>query len=246
MLARSIVGHGGFDAVEVGKAYRAWRDSGPFDIGGTTSRGLSGQPDDASQANGALMRVSPLAVRAHRLLPDRMAAVAREDASITHPNPVCGDASSAFCVAIAYAIDKGGDARAAYTAALDWARKAQVHPSVLQALEAAANEPPREYSHQMGWVLIALQNAFYQLLHAATLEAGLVDTVRRGGDTDTNGAIAGALLGAVHGREGVPQRWRRAVLSCRPIGGTHPRPKTFWPVDVLELAEQLLAHGPQG
>jgi ADP-ribosylglycohydrolase len=58
----------------------------------------------------------------------------------------------------------------------------------------------------MGWVLIALQNAFWQLLHAATLEEGVIDTISRGGDTDTTAAIAGALLGAVHGRQAIPPR----------------------------------------
>jgi ADP-ribosyl-[dinitrogen reductase] hydrolase len=66
-----------------------------------------------------------------------------------------------------------------------------------------------------------------------------------GGDTDTNAAITGALLGAVHGREAVPQRWRRVLLSCRTMICTHPRPKTFWPVDALELAEALLALGQE-
>jgi ADP-ribosylglycohydrolase len=98
----------------------------------------------------------------------------------------------------------------------------------------------------MGWVLIALQNAFYQLLHAPNVEEGVVDTVMRGGDTDTTAAIAGALLGAVHGLQGVPQRWVDTLLSCRPQPGTataHPRPPEFWPVDALELAEALLAAG---
>jgi ADP-ribosylglycohydrolase len=109
------------------------------------------------------------------------------------------------------------------------------------ALEAAAAEPPAEYARHMGWVLIALQNAFYQALHAETLEGGVVQTVMAGGDTDTNGAVAGALLGAVHGRAAIPPRWRRLVLSCRALPGTgRPRPRCLWPVDVEELAEALL------
>lgn len=42
---------------------------------------------------------------------------------------------------------------------------------------------------------IAFQNAFFRLLHSSTLECGIVESVRAGGDTDTNAAIAGALLG---------------------------------------------------
>jgi len=94
-------------------------------------------------------------------------------------------------------------------------------------------------------VLIALQNAFYELLHAPSLEEGVVRTVRRGGDTDTNAAIAGALLGAVHGRDAVPVQWRQMILSCRPVAApaAHPRPLAYWPADVYELSERLLVAG---
>jgi ADP-ribosylglycohydrolase len=96
-------------------------------------------------------------------------------------------------------------------------------------------------------VLIALQNAFYQALHAATFEDGLVATVMGGGDTDTNAAIAGALLGALHGARAVPAQWRQMVLTCRPQHGApgvqQPRPPVVWPVDALQVAEQLLVAG---
>src|SRR5262249_7855271 len=118
---------------------------------------------------------------------------------------------------------------------------------VRQALEAARLDPPDDFLTQQGWVLIALQNAFYQLLHAATLEDGVIDTVMRGGDTDTTAAVAGALLGAVHGRTPRPKRWEEAILACRPEPGNprtrHPRPPEFWPNDVPELAEKLLLAG---
>ena len=92
---------------------------------------------------------------------------------------------------------------------------------------------------------IALQNAFHELLHAPSLEEGVVATVRRGGDTDTNAAIAGALLGAVHGREAVPAQWRSMILSCRPLPprARRPRPRACWPTDLLEIAERLLLAG---
>jgi hypothetical protein len=71
--------------------------------------------------------------------------------------------------------------------------------------------------------------------------------VRAGGDTDTTAAIAGALLGAVHGRGGIPAQWMDRVLTCRPIHGLQgvkqPRPASYWPVDALALAERLLLAG---
>ena len=93
-------------------------------------------------------------------------------------------------------------------------------------------------------MLIAVQNAFYQLLNAPDAVEGVVRTVRSGGDTDTNGAITGALLGAVYGREAWPEQWQAMVLSCRPLHGVtptrQPRPAAFWPADALQLAERLL------
>jgi len=120
-----------------------------------------------------------------------------------------------------------------------------VHEEVVDTLELARLAPPSDYMQNQGWVLLALQNAFYQLLHSDSVAAGVADTVGRGGDTDTNAAIAGALLGAVRGRDSIPLEWRSAVLTCRAVDCLHPRPVTFWPVDALELAEALVVTGPK-
>ena len=145
-------------------------------------------------------------------------------------------------MAVAHAIGTGLGAAAAYEAALRWAREAGAEPAVVEALDHAAVSAPACEGDSQGWVLIALQNAFYELLHASTLEAGVVATVQRGGDTDTNAAVAGALLGAVHGRTAVPFQWRQMVMSCHthPSVSRRPRPATYWPADVLEVAERLL------
>jgi len=97
-------------------------------------------------------------------------------------------------------------------------------------------------THQ-GWVLIALQSAFHQLFSASSVEEALVATVGAGGDTDTNAAIAGALLGAAQGREAFPSRWILPLLACRPLavaGAQRPRPIAYWPDDALDLAEALV------
>ncbi|MNC96779.1 ADP-ribosylglycohydrolase [compost metagenome] len=68
-------------------------------------------------------------------------------------------------------------------------------------------------------------------------------TVAAGGDTDTNAAICGALLGAALGRAAVPSRWILPVLACRAAldaGAPRRRPAAYWPDDILELAEALL------
>jgi len=200
-----------------------------------------------SQANGALMRVSPLAIYSWQAEPDQAAAWARDDAAMTHPHPVCRDANALFVVAVAYAIRTGADARVVFDHARDWASRSGLHPDILETMQEAETSAPVCDASNQGWVRVALRNAFYELLHAENFEEGIVRTVMRGGDTDTNAAIAGALLGAVHGRDAVPAVWQRMVLTCRPLsaelGHRRARPKPVWPVDAMHMAERLLSLG---
>ena len=242
-LARVLVERGEFDVGAVREAYVAWLDTGPFDAGITVTGALRGRMNPHSQANGALMRISPLAIfgATHELTD--VAAWARTDAGITHPNRVCLEANELFAMAIAHVIRTGCDRRELYRRIVGWAEEADVDSSLLEAVRGAAVAPPDDFLSQAGWVLIAFRNALWQLLHAVDLEEGVVDTVMRGGDTDTNAAIGGALLGAVWGIAAIPAQWTNAVLSCRADrdrpGVANPRPQQFWPVDALELAGRL-------
>jgi len=244
-LARSILARGRFECEAALEAYREWLRSSPFDVGGTVGAALRGHPNTQSQANGSVMRAAPLGIHAHALAPALAAELARQDSRLTHPNPACGDAAAAFVVAVAHAIREGDGPEGAWRAAVDWAAGAGAARLVIEALEAARLAAPVCDGESRGWVKVALQNAFHELLHAPSLEEGVVATVRRGGDTDTNAAIAGALLGAVQGREAVPAQWRSMVLSCRPLPprAQRTRPRAYWPVDVMEIAERLLLAG---
>ena len=147
-------------------------------------------------------------------------------------------------MAIAHAVRTGIDARSLYEKIVSWAGEMEVADALKEVIFKASEAPPENYLSHQGWVLIAFQNALWQLLHAPSLEEGVVDTISRGGDTDTNAAICGELLGAVQGREAIPEQWVECLLNCCPKAGVagvrHPRPECFWPVRVLELAERLL------
>ena len=245
LLARSIVSQGEFNKEEVRKAYVFWLNSGPFDCGFTIRSALSGRPVPDSQANGAMMRISPLGIFGANYTLDQVAEWARQDAALTHIHRVCQEANALFAMAIAHAVRTGCSARDLYGETTAWAKEMEVDHSLKQTIAAAADSPPDDFKHKEGWVLIAFRNALWQLLNAESVEEGIVDTVMQGGDTDTNAAICGALLGAVHGREAIPERWIETIQNCRPRAGTpgvyKPRPEVFWPADALELAEQLVS-----
>ncbi|TVQ36251.1 MAG: ADP-ribosylglycohydrolase family protein [Spirochaetaceae bacterium] len=175
---------------------------------------------------------------------EQLAAWARQDAELTHPHPVCLHANELFTCAIARAVRNGAGPHELYGFICARAASTPTPEPLMRTVRQAAESPVADCTAQAGWVLIALQNALWQLLHAATLEDAVIDTVMRGGDTDTNAAICGALQGAVHGLEALPQRWVDAILDCRPERGRpgvqHPRPPAYWPVEALELPRQLL------
>ncbi|MEZ5975598.1 MAG: ADP-ribosylglycohydrolase family protein [Planctomycetota bacterium] len=244
LLARLLIQRRAYDAEAALAAYRYWIDSGPFDCGLTISAGLSGSLNGESQANGAMMRISPLGIFGARHALANVADWAMRDAALTHPNPICLEANALFTMAIAHAIATGCNPRELYQAIQQWAEEREVQANLAAAIAEAAHSPPKDYVGQQGWVLIAFRNALWQLLHAPDLQTGVIDTVMRGGDTDTNAAICGALLGAVYGQDAIPAQWSECLLNCRPQAGQpgvhRPRPECFWPVDALELADQLV------
>ena len=188
------------------------------------------------------MRVSPIGIWARQ--PEVADRFAREDSGLTHPNEVCVDACGVFAAAITEGIHSG-DRREMLRVAL----AQTLTDPVKNALARAANgeAPQGYYGGKSGWVLIALQNAFCRLQRGESVEEALVETVRKGGDTDTNAAIAGALLGSADALSTIPQRWIMPIQACRPhgaLGAHNPRPMTYWPDDLAAIAEALLVARP--
>jgi ADP-ribosylglycohydrolase/fructose-1,6-bisphosphatase/inositol monophosphatase family enzyme len=245
-LARCLVAEGRFREEKVAEAYLDWFRSGPFDCGSTTAGGLRAiaagrRADSDSQANGALMRVCPIGVL-HAGNPGKAALDAAQDARLTHPSPLCVAASSAYAAAIAVGV-AGGDREAMWAAAHAGCEGNPAGALVQAELLTSRRQPPESCS---GWVMNAFQNAFHFLMSGVPLAEAIRRTVKRGEDADTNAAICGALIGAVEGRDGIPVYWRNLIATCRPIaelGHIRPRPKDYWPDDVMDLAEALLAAG---
>jgi len=102
-------------------------------------------------------------------------------------------------------------------------------------LDAATHDSPKLYSPGLhvhrtaGFVRVAFRLAFWHAVHTRSWRDALVDVASRGGDSDTNAAIAGALLGARDGASTIPAAWIERVLAVTQPGPTdwaeahHPR-----------------------
>lgn len=251
-LSRSIVANGSYDPALARTAYRDWLLSSPFDCGNTVRRGLGGQPNPFSEANGAMMRAAPLGILCAGLGIERAFAHAAEDARLTHPNPVATTANQ-FYVGLVARLVRDGDPDDRLGLVRDVVAALQMHGAPKEGVEAVARivedaltSEPADYATNQGWVRIALHNALWHWNVAPDVETALVDTISQGGDTDTNSAICGALLGAAHGASSIPIRWREEIDGCRPDQGSRrPRPGMHWPNESARQARDLLLAGEQ-
>lgn len=245
-LIRSLKSSPEYNEKAAMREYVVWYQSHPFDIGGTTSQALSssGKRKNAeSQANGAMMRVSPLAVRYYRD-PTQAGAMAFADAGLTHPSIICRQANQAFARGIAFAIKNDTSPEDICAVMLgDGTPETDYEASVKAAIsDGMEKRPEGEMAQHTGFVLLALQNAVYQLTHANGVYEAIIDSVKQGGDTDTTAAIAGALVGARSGMSGIPQQWLDTVQGCDTTAGSHPRQQYQEMIrSISGLAESLLA-----
>ncbi len=234
-LLHSLLHCGSFNAADVLDSYREWLDSAPMDAGQTITDALSGESSHDSQANGALMRIAPLALFAALNPECDWEGAAEEDACLTHVHPKCAHANIIFVESLLLAL-RGEQPMLIYAAALSRAALLR-EDTLLARLKAASTEEPA-YTPCAGWVEIAFQSAYYWLLHtkdAAGVSAALLAIVNQLGDPDTNAAIAGALLGARFGESAFPDTWRQLVLK-----GSLDRPQIYRPSSGIAALEHLI------
>ncbi len=163
-----------------------------------------------SLGNGAAMRIAPVAVR---FFDDSvlLATQVRRSARITHAHPIGIDGAQVQAAAIAAALD-GEDPLAA---AVHAARTREVRAAIVEvqrrthdgltpeSLAGGRGIPPTADATVAAAVVAATQ--------ARSFEAAVTVAIRAGGDTDTAGAMTGAIAGARFGAAAIPARWMEAL-----------------------------------
>ena len=230
---------GGFDESEALAGYQRWMATDPFDAGNTCRSALErGEKDHGSQANGALMRISPLAV-AYAGKPEEAERFARADAELTHPNPMTVAANAVYAGALADVLG-GADPQQALRTRLERENLDQYRDDrAIARGDTTATWETQLPNNGGGWVCTALNAVVYHVAQGTDFEEALVQTIALGGDTDTNAAIVGAFLGGVVGEQAIPQRWRDIIDAIEPPLA-HNRPERYVPRP-REWAAALLA-----
>ncbi|GMS91504.1 hypothetical protein PENTCL1PPCAC_13679, partial [Pristionchus entomophagus] len=138
------------------------------------------------------------------------------DTLLTHSNPVAIEATKTYAL-ILFHLVRGKTPEEAIESALSTVNSKEIRSLVDAAREKAVpvTLPDGSASNgddsNIGYFGVSLQIAVHYLLHASSFSSGVESAVAIGGDTDTNGCIAGALLGARFGQEGIPAEWIQSV-----------------------------------
>jgi ADP-ribosylglycohydrolase len=159
-----------------------------------------------SKGCGGVMRVAPIG-----LVSSEPFRVAAEAAAITHGHP-SGYLSAGTFASILAGLGRGDDMVASLEGSLQelaaWPDHDETSAALRDALDLAGSaEPVPENVERLGdgWTgEEALSIAVFCALTARDFRSGVALAVNHGGDSDSTGAIAGNLLGAASGVEGLP------------------------------------------
>jgi len=230
VLAQAILELGKFDREHAAFKFAGWiaaSDTGVKEARGvgagcrTACRRLRDDPGEPSGVDsagcGAAMRASPIGLRYFHDR-DALFHAAVDQALLTHTDPRAVAGSVAVACAVAAGIldegdlDKPGLLKSVADAVekVDRATASKI-AGLSDYLDASAEEG-FAYTGTGGITIETVPAALFAFIRTPyDLEETVVTAVNAGGDTDSIGAIAGAVSGAFNGMGAIPARWKENV-----------------------------------
>jgi len=227
-VAESLLRCQGFDGADMARTFarnyqlEPWRGYGPGPprIFRMVSAGVPWEEAalklyrGGSFGNGAAMRVAPIGVLYHDD-PIKLREIAHKSSQITHAHELGkeGAALQAYAVALATTLaPAAGFDRRGFLARLRDFVSGEVYREKLSKIEALLPSPDRErVVLELGHGIEApssVPTAIYSFLsHPDSFARAVLYAISLGGDTDTIGAMTGAISGAYLGASAIPEEW---------------------------------------
>lgn len=217
--------NGTFNISRVASNFKDWFNGNPMGIGSHTFKVLSVddyvvQPEMSSRlwwelsrkqsaANGALMRTSVVG-----LAKSDIEEQAEDICKLTHYDPRCVGSCAIAASIIHHLV--WHDRQLSYDEIKDIAQR--YDERISEWIDAAYNSHDismldLDESFTIGYTLRTLSAALWCYWHSTSFEEGLLAVVNEGGDADTNGAVACAILGAKFGYRSIPEYYIANLLN---------------------------------
>lgn len=201
-----------------------------FDVGNATAEAIrrlkkgvapekAGGTGERDNGNGSLMRIAPLAFYMFGIREAEVRfRIVRDVSSLTHAH----EWSVAACYIYVEMLNKlrmSRKKKAAYAELReDFARgvpfiSKETLAKFGRILENDICELPEEEIRSGGFVIDTLEAAFWCFMTTDNYKDAVLKAVNLGDDTDTTGAVAGALAGLAYGLDSIPQEWREQLAA---------------------------------
>lgn len=217
-LAESLIAVGSYSPADVAKRYLAWHQSGDCrGQGGATGKAMrrlkagltwTQSGEHGAEGNGTAMRIAPLGLFYHRNI-DAAVKMAEVDARITHNSVEALIGARAVAAGVALLAQRTATPDTIVHKVTEWTNHTSTQ--VNARLHNVLGIMNRDFSSQDkiidalvqmgtgGHIIQTVPAAFLAFAVTTSFKDAVEVAVRAGGDTDTTGAIVGALAGTFYG-----------------------------------------------
>lgn len=249
-LWRSIINNGYYDDNQTVLNYLEWANTpGTWAMGRNTRSLFHGvktkkgylsryetvcMPENmSSQSNGSLMRCSPIAILG--IIGQDWRSASEQNCSLSNPNELNKTVNKIYIKALISAL-KGKSKKFINRTSYELAersniREIRVRISMLSVASPIVIKQKIAEQETKGWCLTALTAALWGLFRFNDYKSAIDAIIKCGGDTDTNAAIAGCLLGAFYGRgiyeNPITKNNIKTLLKCDTQVGDLKRPPEY-------------------
>jgi len=226
-VAESLIENRGFNGKHMIKTFiknyeaEPWRGYGPgpprifrlIKQGESWDKASEKLYSGGSFGNGSAMRIAPIGCFYYDN-PTLLREIAYKSSRLTHSHPLGMEGAALQAYAIALGMrSKGLLDKNAFLGDLESFVKADVYKRKIKKIRALLSVKADRTAviKELGNGIAAFNSvptAIYSFLANSSFEEAVVYAVSLGGDTDTIGAMTGAIAGAYWGIEAIPQRWR--------------------------------------
>lgn len=217
-----------------------------FDIGGATRRAIArltegvppekaGGRDIRDNGNGSLMRVAPLVFSLYGKTPRERYEIVAKVSSVTHGHPISITGCQIFLEYLRL-LHMGRSPEVAYAElkqAINFNRDLldseglKAFGRILEGNIAALHENKIDSG---GYVVETLEASMWAFLNTRNYAEAVLKSVNLGSDTDTTGAVTGAMAGLHYGLHAIPAEWLKTLAKgkmIRNIATRMPRRELF-------------------
>lgn len=230
----SITKNGDINLTDIMESFAKWRRFGYmtpsgdcFDIGNATCSAISnylegksfpyGNNSEYSNGNGSLMRIIPVTL--FHAFKKQSPVKYREDihnvSMLTHPH-IRSVLACGIYDFVLYELIKN-PSKESIKVGLD---NAYSHYKCIEEIKTYTrllkydfDKLPENEIKSTGYVVDSLEAAIWCLMNTKSYEECVLKAVNLGEDTDTVGAIAGGLAGALYGYDAIPKEWLNTLIK---------------------------------